>query len=157
MSIIFKENIYFIKWIIEVAEDKIYEHRLIKKKFFSNEEFIVFTIIWMRVYKKIYNEIKEEKQNIKIDKYIKGFYKNQKNKYLGVTINAITRETEIPRTTVKRHIERLIKKKLVIRNSNRLIIPTFLVRDFMKDYREFINSSYKKLSKLYYALNLNDN
>ena len=158
-----EKYIPFITWIIEVAEEKIVEHRLLKKEFNSHEEFIVFTIVWMRVYKYIYQQIKNETliranktSNISLDKFIKTFYKNQKNKYLGITINAITRESLIPRTTVKRIIEKLIKKNLVSRNLNRLIIPTSKVRDTMKSYRQYIFLSNKKLCTMFNTLNLKD-
>ena len=80
-----KENIEdyipFMNWIIEVAEEKIIEHRLLKKEFSSHEEFIVFTIIWMRVYKNIKQQLKNEilenkKIDISMDKYFQTFYSN---------------------------------------------------------------------------------
>ena len=151
---VIKEYVPFVEWIIEVAEEKIIEHRLLQKKFKSHEEFIIFTIIWMRVYKSIHNSIKNDQINLGIDTFIKNFYNNQKNQYLGMTINAITRESKIPRSTVKRIIENLINKKLVARNNNRLIIPTANVRDYMKNYRQFIFRSNKKLNKLFNNLDL---
>ena len=145
----------FAEWILEVAEEKIIEYRLLKKKFESHEEFIIFTIIWMRVYKNLFNSLKKQKSDIAIDKYIKDFYNNQKNKYLGMTINAITRESEIPRSTVKRIVEKLISKNLVSRNVNRLIIPKKEVRDYMKNYRQYIFQSQKKLYNIFNKLELN--
>ena len=151
----------FMSWIIEVAEEKIIEHRQIKKQFNSHAEFIIFTIIWMRVYKKIYQIVKEQKKNKKnslaeksLDEFILNFYNNQKDQYLGITINAITRESMIPRSTVKRIVERLIISNLVIRNSNRLIVPTNKVREFMKEYRQFIFQSNSKLYKMFSSLDL---
>ena len=156
-----EKNIPFMTWLIEIAEEKIIEHRLLKKEFNSHEEFIIFTIIWMRVFKTIYKKIKEEsisnkiiEKNILVDEYFKNFYQNQKDKYLGMTINAVTRESEIPRSTVKRVIENLIKKKLVTKNLKNLIIPTFRVRDVMKNYRKYIYKSNKKNYSIFDALNL---
>ena len=150
-----------MEWIIEVAEEKIIEHRLLKKKFNSHEEFIIFTIIWMRVFKKIFKNIKDLQlndiniyENISVDDYIKDFYSNQKDEYLGMTINAVTRESEIPRSTVKRIIENLIKRSLVKKNPNNLIIPTIKVRDHMKFYRQYIFKSNNKISKLFNDLNI---
>lgn len=151
-----KSNNYlpFIEWIIEVAEEKILEHRLLNKKFKSQEEFIVFTIIWMRVYKTIFTKLKKSANNISLDEFIKDFYINQNNEYLGITINAISRESEIPRSTAKRMVENLIEKKLVSRNSKSLIIPTVKVRDEMKNYRQFNFKSYKKICTLFNKLNI---
>ena len=164
MSSNFKEYIPFMNWIIEIAEEKIVEHRLIKKEFNSHQEFIVFTIIWMRVYKFLYQKIKKEnnlknfdQKNLSLDNYIKNFYLNQKDKYLGMTINSITRECQIPRSTVKRIIERLIIKGLVNRNSKDLIIPTSKVRDKMSEYRKYIIKSNKKNNKLFNSINLHNN
>ena len=158
-----KSEIPFMTWLIEVAEEKIIEHRLLKKEFNSHEEFIIFTIIWMRVYKSMLRILKEDvitdksnQKNISIDSYIKNFYQNQNDEYLGMTINAITRESEIPRSTVKRIIENLSKKKLVTKNKKNLIIPTFKVRDKMKNYRQYIYESNKKIFSIFDALNLKD-
>ena len=156
-----KENIPFMTWLIEIAEEKIVEHRLLKKEFNSHEEFIIFTIIWIRVYKSIFNKIKEDsvsskkiKKIILFDEYIKDFYLNQEDAYLGMTINAVSRESEIPRSTVKRIIENLIKKKLVKKNELNLIIPTFRVRDIMRIYRQYIYKSNKRVYSIFESLNL---
>ena len=158
-----KKNLPFMELIIEVAEEKIIEHRLLKKEFNSHEEFIVFTIIWIRVFKTIFNKLKEDslcnteiEDIITVDEYIKEFYLNQKNEYLGMTINAVTREGEIPRSTVKRIIENLIEKKLVKKNSKNLVIPTSQVRDAMKFYRQYIYKSNKRIYSIFENLNLKD-
>ena len=48
----------FMSWLIEVAEEKIIEHRLIKKEFKSNKEFIIFTIVGLGVFKSLLQETK---------------------------------------------------------------------------------------------------
>ena len=161
MNVKIKKYIPFMDWIIEVAEEKIIEHRLVKKEFKSNEEFIIFTIVWLRVYKSLFQKIKNNKVSTNnknseesYDRFIKNFYKNQKNQYLGITINAISRESNVPRSTVKRIVENLIKKNLLKRNINRLIIPTPMVRDVMRDYRKYIFRSNKKIFEIYNKLNI---
>ena len=154
-----QKNIPLMAWLIEIAEEKIIEHRLLKKAFNSHEEFIIFTIIWMRVFKTMFKNLEQDSssnkhKNTSVDQYVKNFYLNQEDEYLGMTINAITRESEIPRTTVKRIIENLIEKKLVTKNSKKLIIPTFRVRDAMKSYRQYIFKSNKKNYSLFENLNL---
>ena len=156
-----QKNIPFMEWLIEIAEEKIIEHRLLKKEFNSHEEFIVFTIIWIRVFKTMFKKLEKEsiknsfkQTNTITDTYIKNFYTNQQDEYLGMTINAITRESEIPRSTAKRIIENLIKKKLVTKNSKTLIIPTYRVRDAMEFYREYINTSHKRTYSIFETRNL---
>ena len=158
-----EKNLSFMLYSIEVAEEKIVEHRLLKKKFESHEEFIIFTIIWLRVIKNIYKKIKATHSinkdgkfelETEIDKFIKQFYINQDDLYLGMTINAVTRESQVPRSTVKRIIEKLIKKELLQKNNNRLIIPTIKVRDLMKDYRQYIFESSKNKFVLFNSLDL---
>jgi hypothetical protein len=112
-----KKNISFMNWLIEIAEEKIIEHRLLKNNFNSHEEFIIFTIIWMRVYKDLVKKMKNlnlqnqiKISNSSIEQYIKDYYTNQNDGYLGMTINGVARESNVPRTTVKRIIEILIKK-----------------------------------------------
>ena len=143
-----------MKWIVQVAEQKIIEHRLLKKYFNNHEEFIIFTIAWIRIYRSLILSLKNNKTNISKENFIKNFYNNQNNQYLGMTINGITRESKIPRSTVKRIIEKLIAKKLLIRNNSRLIIPSMKVREYMSDYRKFIYTSNKKLLKLFDELDL---
>jgi predicted transcriptional regulator len=157
MTVNKKKHMPFMNWIFHVAEEKIVEHRLLEKEFNSHKEFIIFTIIWMRVYKKMYQSIEADDSNLSLDDFVKNFYDNQKDKFLGITINAITRESNIPRSTVKRIIEDLIKKNLVSRNSNSLIIPTSKVREVMNDYRKFIYKSHLKLSKIFEDSNLKIN
>ena len=152
-----EKNIPLMTWLIEVAEEKIIEHRLLKKKFNSHEEFVVFTIIWLRVFKSIFKKLKEDSStevNILVDKYIKNLYLNQKDTYLGMTINAITRESEIPRSTVKRIVEKLMHKQLVKKNTKNLVIPTIKVRDAMKYYRQYIYKSHKRVNSIFEKLDL---
>ena len=154
-------NLPLMTWMIEIAEEKIVEHRLLKKKFKSHEEFIIFTIIWMRVFKTIVKNLKKDcltnsaiEKNVSINEYVKKFYLTQKNDYLGMTINAITRESETPRTTTKRIIENLIIKELVTKNSKNLITPTYKVRDAMKYYRQYIFKSHKRTYLIFETLAL---
>ena len=70
-------------------------------------QYYYFTIIWMRVFKSIFKKLKKDSITIKdlennniIERYIKDFYLNQHDEYLGMTINALTRESEIPRSYV---------------------------------------------------------
>ena len=82
---------------------------------------------------------------------MKNFYINQSNQYVGMTINAVARESEIPRTTVKRIIENLINNKLLQRNNKNYIIPTDKVREYMTNYRQYI---YKQsLKNIEYFIN----
>ena len=156
-----KKNIPFMFWLIEIAEEKIIEHRLLKKEFKSHEEFIIFTIIWLRVFKTLVKKLKKEStkdkdiyEDIIIDEVIKKFYLNQSDEYLGMTINAITRESEVPRSTVKRVVESLTKKQLVKKNAKNLIIPTIKVRDAMKGYRQYIYETHKRTNSIFESLNL---
>ena len=110
----------------------------------------------MRVYKTIYQKLTKNYSSVNLDKFIKNFYNNQEDQYLGITINAITRESEIPRSTVKRTVEKLIVKEMVSRNSKNLIIPTVKVRDIMESYRQFNFKSHKKLNKIFNDLKINE-
>ena len=71
----------------------------------------------MRVYKDLVKKMKTlnlqnqiKISNSSIEQYIKDYYTNQNDGYLGMTINGVARESNVPRTTVKRIIEILIKK-----------------------------------------------
>ena len=149
-----KNYIPLVNWLTEVAEEKIIEHRLLKKKFKSHDEFIIFTIIWLRTYKNIPKFIQDSNAVDSIDNLIKEFYDCSTKKQLGITINAVSRESKIPRTTTKRLIEGLIKKKYITKDHSRLLSPTSMIRNLMKDYRKYNFTSQKKLSTLLNNLNL---
>ena len=150
-----EKYIPFTEWLLEVAEQKIIEYRLLKNDFASQEEFIIFTIIWMRSYQNFFQKLKTTNTSLSFEMFIKNHYNDIKeSNYLGMTINAVSRESEIPRSTTKRIIEKLIDKNLLSRNTNRLIIPTFNVRNKMKNYRKFLYNSHKKLNKIYLNNNL---
>ena len=105
----------------------------------------------MRVYKSIIHKIQYNETELNIDEIMKNFYINQSNQYVGMTINAVARESEIPRTTVKRIIENLINNKLLQRNNKNYIIPTDKVREYMTNYRQYI---YKQsLKNIEYFIN----
>ena len=151
------KHIPFTEWLIQVAEEKIIEFRFLNKNFDSQEEFIIFTIVWMRSYKNLFNKLKINKIDQSFDNFCKKHYSEIKdNEYLGMTINAISRESEIPRSTVKRIIEKLIIKKFLSRNINGLIIPTENVRDKMTDYRKYVYKSQKKMYQIFHDYNLSE-
>ena len=127
---------------------------MLKKKFKSHDEFIIFTIIWLRTYKNIPKFIQDSNAVDSIDNLIKEFYDCSPKKKLGITINAVSRESKIPRTTTKRLIEGLIKKKYITKDHSRLLSPTSMIRNLMKDYRKYNFTSQKKLSTLLNNLNL---
>ena len=54
-------------------------------------------------------------------------------------------------------LKKLIKRELLQKNVNRLIIPTSKVRDLMKDYRHYIYKSNKKSLLLFDSLDLKNN
>tara|TARA_B110001450_G_scaffold248885_1_gene265579 strand:- start:585 stop:932 length:348 start_codon:yes stop_codon:yes gene_type:complete len=89
-----------------------------------------------------------------LDIFIENFWANLKNKEnSGVSIHGITRDTEIPRTTVTRWTNSLIKRKLITKNIDGYLVPTPLVRSYCKELREVTTSTHNEYAKFMQNLN----
>ena len=170
-----KYNLYY-DWIIEVAEERLVEQKFLKENFYSREDYMVFLFVLLRFSKKLTSEIRDStanrsdnkfikstfpKPNIKgdeLDEFIMQYYEKVKNlKHYGTTRRTISKQTNIPRTSVKRILDRLMKRKLVtVTNNDNLIVPTALARKKFSDYRKYIFISFKRLNKIFNDSHLED-
>ena len=170
-----KYNLYY-DWIIEVAEERLVEQKFLKENFYSREDYTVFLFVLLRFSKKLTSEIrnstvnKSDNEFIKstfpnanitgdeLDEFIMQYYEKVKNlKHYGTTRRAISQQTNIPRTSVKRILDRLIKKKLVtVTNNDNLIVPTSFARKKFTDYRKYLFASFKRLNKIFNDSHLED-
>ena len=164
------------EWIIEVGEERLLEQKLLKEDFDSREEFMLFLVVTLRFHKKLFAEVRDSLANkshnkgIKdafskpnmtsedLDKFINGYLKKEKKiKHYGTTRLTISQQTNIPRTTVKRIIDRLIERKiLTVTNKDNLIVPTALARKKLLDYRRYLFVSNKRLNKIFNDADLVD-
>ena len=106
----------------------------IKELFSSVEEYMVLHCIASHNSKDLILEIKSSGLIVDADLYIKNYWDsliNKKNS--GVSIHGISRDTEIPRTTVKRWTNSLIQRGLIIKNLDGYLVPTGLIREYCKD------------------------
>ena len=125
----------------------------IKELFSSLEEYMVLHCVAARNIKELLHEIKTNQPLDDLDIFIENFWTNLKNKEnSGVSIHGISRDTEIPRTTVTRWINSLIKRKLITRNINGYLVPTPLVRSYCKELREVTTSTYNEYAQFYAEL-----
>ena len=114
------------------------QFKRIRKLFSSIEEYMVLHCITSHNIKDLIAEIKINNPLNDTDLYISNYWDSLKNKKnSGVSIHGISRDTEIPRTTVKRWTDSLIKKKLIDKNLEGYLVPTGLIREYCKDLREF--------------------
>ena len=163
-----KYNLYY-DWIIEVAEERLVEQKFLKENFYSREDYMVFLFVLLRFSKKLTSEIRDSTANRSVNKFIKStfpkpnikgdeldefimqYYEKVKNlKHYGVTRRTISKQTNIPRTSVKRILDRLMKRKLVtVTNNDNLIVPTALARKKFSDYRKYLFTSFKRLNKIF--------
>ena len=170
-----KYSLYY-DWIMEVGEERLIEQKFLKENFYSREDYTVFLFILLRFSKKLTSEIRDRtanksdnklikstfpNPNIKgdeLDEFIMQYYEEVKNlKHYGTTRRAISQQTNIPRTSVKRILDRLMKKKLVtVTNNDNLIVPTALARKKFSDYRKYIFTSFKRLNKIFNDSHLED-
>ncbi len=167
---------YYFDWILEVGEERLLEQKLLKEDFDSREEFMVFLVITLRFSRKLISEVRDSMANksdnklIKskfsnpsitgkeVDEFIMQYYEKAKNlKHYGTTRRAISQQTNIPRTSVKRILDRLMKRKLVtVTNNDNLIVPTALARKKFSAYRKYIFTSFKRLNKIFNDSHLED-
>ena len=122
----------------------------IKELFSSLEEYMVLHCVVARNIKELLHTIKTNQPLGDLDIFIENFWANLKNKEnSGVSIHGITRDTEIPRTTVTRWTNSLIKRKLITKNIDGYLVPTPLVRSYCKELREVTTSTYNEYAKFY--------
>ena len=163
-----KYSLYY-DWIMEVGEERLVEQKFLKENFYSREDYTVFLFILLRFSKKLSSEIRDSTANKSDNKFIKStfsnpnitgdeldefimqYYEKVKNlKHYGTTRRAISQQTNIPRTSVKRILDRLMKRKLVRATKNdNLIVPTALARKKFSDYRKYLFASFKRLNKIF--------
>jgi len=127
----------------------------IKELFSSVEEYMVLHCIASHNSKDLILEIKSSGLIVDADLYIKNYWDsliNKKNS--GVSIHGISRDTEIPRTTVKRWTNSLIKKGLIIKNLDGYLVPTGLIREYCKDLRELVSKEHIDFANFYSSLKI---
>ncbi len=128
----------------------------IKELFSSVEEFMILHCISSHNTKDLISEIKASEPIVDVDLYIKNYWDsliNKKNS--GVSIHGISRDTEIPRTTVKRWTNSLIQRGLIVKNSDGYLVPTGLIRAYCKDLRELVSKDHIDFSSFYSSLEIN--
>lgn len=128
----------------------------IKELFSSVEEFMILHCISSHNTKDLISEIKASEPIADVDLYIKNYWDsliNKKNS--GVSIHGISRDTEIPRTTVKRWTNSLIQRGLIVKNSDGYLVPTGLIREYCKDLRELVSKDHIDFSSFYSSLEIN--
>ncbi|MDA1283642.1 MAG: hypothetical protein O3C61_01810 [Proteobacteria bacterium] len=127
----------------------------IKELFSSVEEYMVLHCIASHNSKDLILEIKSSGLIVDADLYIKNYWDsliNKKNS--GVSIHGISRDTEIPRSTVKRWTNSLIKKGLIIKNLDGYLVPTGLIREYCKDLRELVSKEHIDFANFYSSLKI---
>ncbi|MEJ6587026.1 MAG: hypothetical protein ACKVGX_06140 [Alphaproteobacteria bacterium] len=127
----------------------------IKELFSSVEEYMVLHCIASHNSKDLILEIKSSGLIVNADLYIKNYWDsliNKKNS--GVSIHGISRDTEIPRTTVKRWTNSLIQRGLIIKNLDGYLVPTGLIREYCKDLRELVSKEHIDFANFYSSLKI---
>ena len=127
----------------------------IKELFSSVEEYMVLHCIASHNSKDLILEIKSSGLIVDADLYIKNYWDsliNKKNS--GVSIHGISRDTEIPRSTVKRWTNSLIQRGLIIKNLDGYLVPTGLIREYCKDLRELVSKEHIDFANFYSSLKI---
>jgi DNA-binding MarR family transcriptional regulator len=127
----------------------------IKELFSSVEEYMVLHCIASHNSKDLILEIKSSGLIVDADLYIKNYWDsliNKKNS--GVSIHGISRDTEIPRTTVKRWTNSLIQRGLIIKNLDGYLVPTGLIREYCKDLIELVSKEHIDFANFYSSLKI---
>ena len=91
--------------------------------------------------------LRKKDYNIDFDLSFNNFWKNHKElKIQPTTILAISKDTFLPKETVRRKILKLVKNKILIRTSK--IIGWFPGEEYKKDYNQFIEKEILQVVKI---------
>ena len=91
--------------------------------------------------------LRKKDYDINFDLSLNNFWKNHKeSKIQPTTILAISKDTFLPKETVRRKILKLVKNKILIRTSK--IIGWFPDEEYQKDYNQFIEKEILQVVKI---------
>ena len=133
------------------------QFKKIRELFSSIEEYMVLHCITAHNIKDLILELKKNNSLNNTDFYITEYLDSLKNKKnSGVSIHGISRDTEIPRTTVKRWTNSLIEKKLIDKNLEGYLVPTGLIRSYCREIRELATKEHIDFANFYLSPNMKD-
>jgi len=134
----------FIKNFEVLSEDIISFYKSMRHEYGSIDNMLVLQSVSSRVKNQISNADQNSNNYDEAKKQLKDLLKINEDT-LGVNISGISRETDIPRTTVRRICEQLIQKGMLKRNKSNLIIPDFKYRQQNQTGRQAMNDFFQAI------------
>jgi len=134
----------FIKNFEVLSEDIISFYKSMRHEYGSIDNMLVLLSVSSRVKNQISNAVQNSNNYDEAKKQLKDLLKINEDT-LGVNISGISRETDIPRTTVRRICEQLIQKGMLKRNKSNLIIPDFKYRQQNQTGRQAMNDFFQAI------------
>ena len=133
------------------------QFKKIRELFSSIEEYMVLHCITAHNIKDLILQLKKIDSLNDTDFYITGYFDSLKSKKnSGVSVHGISRDTEIPRTTVKRWTNSLIERKLIDKNLDGYLVPTGLIRSYCREIRELATREHIDFANFYLSLKMKD-
>lgn len=132
----------FIRNFEVLSEDIISFYKSMRHEYGSIDNMLVLLSVSSRVKNQISNAVQNSNNYDEAKKQLKDLLKINEDT-LGVNISGISRETDIPRTTVRRICEQLIQKGMLKRNKSNLIIPDFKYRQQNQTGRQAMNDFFQ--------------
>ena len=134
----------FIRNFEVLSEDIISFYKSMRHEYGSIDNMLVLLSVSSRVKNQISNAVQNSNNYDEAKKQLKDLLKINEDT-LGVNISGISRETDIPRTTVRRICEQLIQKGMLKRNKSNLIIPDFKYRQQNQTGRQAMNDFFQAI------------
>jgi len=134
----------FIRNFEVLSEDIISFYKSMRHEYGSIDNMLILLSVSSRVKNQISNAVQNSNNYDEAKKQLKDLLKINEDT-LGVNISGISRETDIPRTTVRRICEQLIQKGMLKRNKSNLIIPDFKYRQQNQTGRQAMNDFFQAI------------
>ena len=134
----------FIRNFEALSEDIISFYKSMRHEYGSIDNMLILLSVSSRVKNQISNAVQNSNNYDEAKKQLKDLLKINEDT-LGVNISGISRETDIPRTTVRRICEQLIQKGMLKRNKSNLIIPDFKYRQQNQTGRQAMNDFFQAI------------
>jgi len=136
----------FMRNFEKLSEDIINFYKSMRKEYGNIDNMLVLLSVSSRVKNQMSEAVQKSSNYQQAKEQLKTLLKANEDTF-GVNISGICRETDIPRTTVRRICDQLIQQGMLKRNKSNLIIPDFEYRQQNQVGRQAMNDFFHAILK----------
>lgn len=134
----------FIRNFERLSEDIITFYKSMRQEYGNIDNMLVLLSVSSRVKNQMSEAVQNSSNYQQAKEQLKTLLKANEDTF-GVNISGISRETDIPRTTVRRICDQLIQQGMLKRNKRNLIIPDFEYRQQNQVGRHAMNDFFRAI------------